>query len=192
MGLTPLEGLVMSTRPGDVDAGILLALLKQGMSVDELETVLNTKSGLAGLAGVPGGDFRSVLDKIENREEGGVVDDAKLALDVFVYRLQRYIAASLVDLEGKVDGIVFSAGIGEHCPLLRKLTCDGLGWAGVKIDDERNEDSSSSSGGGGGGVVVSENGSRVKVMAIPADEELAIAQQTLQVAGRRRLYISWP
>jgi len=181
MGLTPLEGLVMSTRPGDIDAGILLALLKQGMSVEELETILNKKSGLAGMAGVPGGDFRAVLDKIQNRGRDGCGDDAKLALDVFVYRLQRYIAASLLDLDGKVDAIVFSAGIGEHSPLLRKLTCDGFRWAGVKVDDERNEESSS----GSGGMVMSEDGSRVKVLAIPADEELAIAQQTLQVASRR-------
>jgi len=128
MGLTPLEGLVMGTRGGDIDPGALVYLARQcGMSVDEINAALNGESGLEGLCGVS--DMRDVL----KREAAGD-ERARLALDVYAYRLRKYIGAYMAAL-GRVDAIVFTAGVGENSPDIRERACEGLGALGVQLDE---------------------------------------------------------
>ncbi|KAI8466299.1 MAG: acetate kinase [Monoraphidium minutum] len=170
MGLTPLEGLVMGTRAGDVDPAIPLHMMRTlGLGAADMDTVLNKKSGLLGLCG--DNDLRSV---IERRAKGD--PEASLAMDVFVYRVRKYIGAYTVSLGGHVDAIVFSAGIGENSALVRGLICEGLERVGVAIDAAANAEMV-----GGRQGVISTPDSRVKVLVIPTDEEQSIAQQTLNV-----------
>ncbi|NLV78728.1 MAG: acetate kinase [Rhodococcus sp.] len=163
MGLTPLEGLVMGTRSGDIDPGVLMHLNRAaGMEVDEIDRLLNRQSGLKGLSGV--NDFRALLGLVE---EGDA--DAKLAYDVYVHRLRKYIGAYLVELGG-VDTIVFTGGVGENNVDVRRDSLAGLRRLGIVVDPDRNAMPND------GERRISADGSEVEVLVIPTDEELAIAR----------------
>ncbi|KQW06483.1 acetate kinase [Leifsonia sp. Root4] len=164
MGLTPLQGLVMGTRSGDIDPAVLVHLNRAaGMSVSELDTLLNKQSGLLGLTGM--GDMRDVQDAAINGNE-----EAELALQVWRHRIRHYIGAYFAQLGG-LDALVFTAGIGENNALLRRRALAGLSHLGIEIDNDRNELSSRAA------RVISPAGARVTVMVIPTNEELEIAHQ---------------
>lgn len=166
MGLTPLEGLVMGTRSGDLDPGILLHLTRvAGLSVDELDTLLNRRSGLAGLTG--SSDMRDVV-----RLADSGAPDAALALDVWAHRIRHYIGAYAAQLGG-LDAVVFTAGIGENNPALRARALAGLSFLGIEVDPHLNESPSREA------RLISAQDARVAVLVIPTDEELEIARQTL-------------
>jgi acetate kinase len=168
MGLTPLEGLVMGTRSGDLDPAILAHLHRQvGWSLDELDSALNRDSGLKGLSGH--NDFRELMDL---REQGD--DNARLAFDVYCYRIRKYVGAYYAVL-GSVDAVVFTAGVGQHSPEVRAASLDGLERLGIEIDPGRNE------GPVEGPTVVSPEGAEVAVLVVPTNEEWEIARQTLTV-----------
>lgn len=169
MGLTPLEGLVMGTRPGDLDPGLIIHLIRdRGMSPEDVSTLLNRRSGLEGLSGAR--DFRELLARVD---DGDV--DATLAYDVVIHRLRRYIGGYWAVL-GDVDAITFTAGVGENVARLRADALATLrGW-GVEIDTEANEN-------GTGERIISAPGSRVTVLVVPTDEELAIARACDEVLG---------
>ena len=168
MGLTPLEGLIMGTRSGDVDAAVVQTICnKENKTVDEVLNILNKKSGVLALSGVSS-DFRD-LDKAA--EEGN--ENAKLALDAFIYRVAKYIGAYRAAMNG-VDAIAFTAGVGENDCKTRKAICEYLGYLGVEIDDEANNCR-------GKNQMISTADSKVKVMVLPTNEELAIARETLRL-----------
>jgi acetate kinase len=169
MGLTPLEGLVMGTRCGDIDPGVVMHLSRAaGMGVDEIDEVLNRRSGLKGLSGV--NDFRALLGLIADGDS-----DAKLAYDVYVHRLRKYIGAYLVELGG-VDSIVFTGGVGENNIDVRRDALAGLGRLGIVVDPERNEADDR------GERRISSDDSQVEVLVIPTNEELAIARAAAEFA----------
>ncbi|QKT06094.1 acetate kinase [Gordonia sp. X0973] len=164
MGLTPLEGLVMGTRCGDIDPGLLLHLNRVvGLSVDEIDHLLNKQSGLKGLCGE--NDFRSVTQMIEAGNA-----DAKTAYDIYIHRLRRYFGAYLVEL-GRTDIISFTAGVGENAAGVRADSLAGLEGFGIAIDPERNAVR------GHEPRVISTDDSRTTVLVVPTNEELAIARQ---------------
>ncbi len=166
MGLTPLEGLVMGTRSGDIDAGIVFHLARTaGMSIDELDVLLNRRSGIKGLSGV--NDFRELHRLIA---EGS--PSARLALDVYLHRLRKYVGAYLAVLGG-VDVIAFTAGVGENDDVVRAGALSGLERLGIAVDPERNAERSRRA------RVISPDGSPVTVAVVPTNEELAIARQAL-------------
>lgn len=166
MGLTPLEGLVMGTRSGDVDPAVVQFLAShENMTVDEVLNVLNKKSGVLGISGVSS-DFRDIDDAEDNGNER-----AKLANEVFRYRVIKYIGAYAAAMNG-VDAIAFTAGLGENNAIMRELVCENLGFLGVKIDKEANNIRSKL-------ALVSTPDSKVKVFVVPTNEELAIARDTL-------------
>ncbi|KJR09488.1 acetate kinase [Gordonia sihwensis] len=170
MGMTPLEGLVMGTRTGDIDAGIVFQLARVGgMSVDEIDTLVNKRSGLKGLCGE--NDFRAILERVEAGDAA-----ARLAYDVYLHRLRRYIGAYLIELGG-ADAIVFTAGVGENAAAVRADSLAGLEKFGIEIDAERNAVRSSEP------RVISTESSEVTVLVVPTNEELAIARQAVAVAG---------
>ena len=163
MGLTPLEGLVMGTRGGDLDPGVLLYLLRRGHSVDDLEDLLHHRSGLEGLAGRP--DFRDLLSALDQG-----VETARAAYDVYCHRLRKYVGAYLAVLGG-ADAVVFTAGVGEHVPRVREDCLVGLGALGVEVDPGRNRVATT------GPRSVGTEGSAVAVLVVPTDEEQAIARE---------------
>ncbi|MEE6178656.1 acetate kinase [Mycobacterium sp. 050134] len=163
MGLTPLEGLVMGTRSGDIDPGVISYLWRSAnMSVDKIESMLNNESGVWGLAGER--DFRRLRAMIESGDES-----ARLAYDVFVHRLRKYVGAYLAVL-GRADAITFTAGIGENDPAVRRDALAGLEGLGIVLDEGRNLAE------GGGARRISADDSPIAVLVIPTDEELAIAR----------------
>lgn len=164
MGLTPLEGLVMGTRSGDVDPGVLLHLLRAGVEVADLDEMLNKRSGMRGLTG--SNDMRDVYTAAEKGDR-----DARLALDVYTRRVRHYLGAYLLELGG-ADAIVFTAGVGENRPALREAVCAELGWFGIEVDPVRNEMQSNDA------RIISTDASRVAVLVVPTDEEAEIAKQT--------------
>lgn len=168
MGLTPLAGLVMGTRSGDIDPGALVHLLRMGMSVDELDTLLNRSSGLKGLCG------ENDLREVHRRVAAGDMT-ARSALDVYVHRIRAYLGAYLVELGG-ADAVVFTAGVGENDPQVRAAVCDGLAALGIEIDESVN----ASVRGPLGPVDVAAPGSSVRVLVVPTDEELEIATSTME------------
>jgi acetate kinase len=166
MGMTPLEGLVMGTRSGDVDPGLLLYLLSTGQTtIDGLADLLNNKSGLAGLSG-SSSDIRQ-LEKAAG--EGDI--RAELSLEIFAYRASKYIGAYAVALEG-LDFIAFTGGIGEHSPKMRDRICRRLLFLGVELDEVINSSNNGITG------LISRADARVKVWVVPANEELEVARQT--------------
>ena len=170
MGLTPLEGLVMGTRSGDIDPAIIEYLAhNMGKSLEEVMNLLNKESGVYGLSGISS-DFRD-LEKAA--EEGN--ERAQLAQDVFGYRVAKYIGAYTAAMNG-VDAIVFTAGLGENNNIMREYICSYLGYLGVKIDQKENAIRSEEK-------VVSTADSKVKVMVVPTNEELAIARETVELIG---------
>jgi acetate kinase len=174
MGLTPLEGLVMGTRSGDIDPALVFHLISTaGMSAAEVDTMLNKRSGLLGMCGQ--NDLREVhaLAARGNR-------DAELALSVYVHRIRKYLGAYLAVL-GRADAIVFTAGVGENDPEIRRRVISGLELIGVAIDQERN----AATRGPSAPVDLSFRGAPIRVLVVPTNEELEIARQTAQaVTGR--------
>ena len=166
MGLTPLEGLVMGTRSGDIDPAIIEYIAKkEGLGISEILNMLNKKSGVAGVSGVSS-DFR---DLAAAAAEGN--ERAALALDMFVYRVAKYIGSYVAAMNG-VDNIVFTAGIGENDGTTRERICSYLGNHGLEIDKEANAKR-------GEEMIISTPESKVKVLVIPTNEELAIARETV-------------
>ena len=172
MGMTPLEGLVMGTRAGDLDPAILLMLLRRGMSPEELDTMLNKRSGLAGLSGIASGDYRD----IERAANGGDVR-ARLAIDVFTHRLRKYIGAYAAVLGG-ADALVFTGGIGENSASLRAAVCEGLLYMGVSLDAALN--ASAAPGKHGGIVDVSAERAPTRVLVVATEEERMIAREVVR------------
>ena len=166
MGLTPLEGLIMGTRSGDIDPAVIeFVAKKENKSLAEMMTVLNKKSGVDGMSGV-GSDFRD-LDAAA--KEGN--ERAQVAVEAFAYRVAKYVGAYTAAMNG-VDAIAFTAGIGENDGKVRKKICDRLGFLGITIDDAKNAIR-------GEEVIISTPDSKVKVMVIPTNEELAICRETV-------------
>jgi len=175
MGFTPLEGLVMGTRSGDIDPAIIPYIVeKTGMSVREVEKVLNKKSGLLGITGKYT-DRRDILKAVEQGDER-----AKLALDIETYRIKKYIGAYYAAL-GHVDAIVFTAGVGEMSPEIRQLALQGLEELGIKLDPGRNEQARSRNHE----FVISADDSRVKVLVIPTDEEYVFTADVVAILEGR-------
>lgn len=165
MGMTPLAGLVMGTRSGDVDPGLHAFLARQvGMSIDDIDTLLNKKSGMLGLCGAT--DFRDINELIA---EGNA--DAELALAVYVHRLLSYIG-SYIAILGGVEAITFTAGVGENNPGLRAAIADRLGFLGVRLDEQANQARSKEP------RVISTADSAITILVVPTNEELAMARET--------------
>ncbi len=170
MGMTPLEGLVMATRCGDIDASVPLHLMRSaGMSPDEVDRLLNKQSGLLGLCGEA--DMRRVLQKDESGDP-----EAALAIDIYVRRLHKYIGAYFAILGG-LDALVFTAGIGENAALIRRRVVDPLAHLGVKIDGSRNELRHD----GGSILDLSASGASARTLVVPTDEEQAIVAQVARL-----------
>jgi acetate kinase len=168
MGLTPLEGLVMGTRCGDTDPGIVFFLLRLGYSVDDVDKLLNKQSGLLGLSGIGSNDMRDLLKAVDAGNA-----QARLALDVFVHRIVKYAGAYAAVLNG-FDALVFTGGIGENAARIRAAICEKLGFLGVQLDPARNRASE---------PVITRDGAAPRVMVIPTNEELMIARETARILG---------
>jgi acetate kinase len=173
MGFTPLEGLVMGTRSGDLDPAVLEYLgVKEGLSPSEIDNLLNKQSGLLGLSGLTN-DMRDLLAEAHENDDRR----ARLAIEIFCYRVRKYIGAYLAALDG-ADAIVFAGGIGENSAEVRAKICSGLRWMGVELDDAAN---GAMVGGGEGRITTP--ASRLAVWVIPTDEELLIARDTFRVVA---------
>jgi acetate kinase len=173
MGMTPLEGLVMGTRSGDIDAAIVnLIATKEGLSPHEVEMLLNTQSGLLGVSGLTN-DMRVLQQELKEHDDRRV----RLAIEVFSYRARKYIGAFLACMDG-ADAVVFTGGIGENSADIRERICTGMEWAGLKVDKSRNEQAV------GKEAQISTDDSKLKAYVIPTDEELLIARDTVRcIAG---------
>ncbi|MBO6535804.1 MAG: acetate kinase [Balneolaceae bacterium] len=168
MGFTPLEGLVMGTRSGDIDPSIMFYLIeKEELSLANVHALLNKHSGLLGLSGYAG-DMRDLLEEAENGDRR-----CQEAIDVFCYRAKKYIGAYIAAMNG-VDAIIFTGGIGENSAKIRELILKDMQYAGVKLDADRNADR--------GNTVISTDDSQVEVMVIPTNEELVIAIDSAKIA----------
>lgn len=166
MGLTPLEGLIMGTRSGDLDPAIIEFLChKENKSVDEVLTILNKKSGVLGMSRNLSSDFRDLEDAYLAGDENAV-----RTMDAFCYRVAKYIGAYTAAMNG-VDAICFTAGLGENSPFVRDKVCEYLGYLGIELDEEQNRKR-------GEDLIITTPQSRTKVLAIPTNEELAIARET--------------
>jgi acetate kinase len=173
MGMTPLEGLVMGTRSGDVDAALVnLIATKEGLSPHDVEMLLNTQSGLLGISGLTN-DMRVLQQELKEHDDRRV----RLAIEVFCYRVRKYIGAYLACMGG-ADAVVFTGGIGENSADIRGRICSGMEWAGLKVDKGRNEQAV------GKEAQISTDDSKLKAYVIPTDEELLIARDTVRcIAG---------
>jgi acetate kinase len=170
MGFTPLEGLVMGTRSGDIDPAIIdFISAKEGLSAQEVETLLNKQSGLIGISGLTN-DMRELLAEAREHDDRR----ARLAITIFCYRARKYIGAYLAAMNG-ADAIVFTGGIGENSSEVRAVICDGLQWMGLELDEERNAAQVDGREG-----IISRDGSRLAAYVIPTDEELLIARDTVR------------
>ncbi len=166
MGFTPLEGLVMGTRTGDIDAAAVLYIMeKESFTPEEMNEVLNRKSGLLGITGISP-DIREIHAEAETGN-----DSAKLALEMYSYRIKKYISA-YIGVLGGVDALVFTGGVGENDSRVRSKSCEGLSFAGIEIDEKKNEAS-----GDERELDISADGSPVRVFVIAADEEIVIARE---------------
>jgi acetate kinase len=175
MGFTPLEGLVMGTRSGDLDASIVdYITAKEGLSSREVESVLNKQSGLLGISGLTD-DMRELLAEAHEHNDRR----ARLAIEIFCYRARKYIGSYLAAMNG-AESIVFTGGIGENAAEIREKICAELGWCGVELDAELN-----ASHGSGKNGQISADKSRVAVFVIPTNEELLIARDTVRVVSGR-------
>jgi len=171
MGFTPLEGLVMGTRSGDLDPAILDHVAsKEGYSAPEVEGILNKQSGLLGVSGLTN-DMRELLAEEAEHDDRR----ARLAIDLFAYRARKYIGAYLAAMNG-ADAVIFAGGIGENASAVRARICDGLQWMGIEIDAARNAEMVNGKEGR-----IDRDGSRLEVWVIPTDEELLIARDTVRV-----------
>ncbi|MBA3322068.1 MAG: acetate kinase [Pyrinomonadaceae bacterium] len=170
MGLTPLEGLVMGTRSGDIDPAIIdFVAVKEGLTEREVETLLNKQSGLLGISGLTN-DMRELLDEAHESDDRR----ARLAIEIFCYRARKYIGSYLAAMNG-ADAVIFTGGIGENSAEVRTRICDGLQWIGLELDAARN---AAHSGGQEGKI--SHDDSRLAAYVIPTDEELLIARDTVR------------
>lgn len=177
LGLTPMEGLVMGTRSGDIDPGIITFLQeKENWTSQEVESFLNNKSGLAGLSGL-GNDMRDIIKKAEEGDE-----DARIAIQVFTHRITKYIGAYAAVMNG-VDVLVFTAGIGENSAEIRNRVCQGLDFFGIRIDEFKNASAKLSIENDV--VNIADENARVKVLAIKTDEQLAIALETQKIVEEK-------
>ncbi|MGW4044958.1 acetate kinase [Streptomyces sp. NPDC004721] len=171
MGLTPLEGLVMGTRSGDLDPAVIFHLQRVGgMSMDEVDTLLNKRSGLFGLCG--DNDMREIRRRMEEGD-----DEARLAFEIYTHRLKKYVGAYYAVL-GTVDAVAFTAGVGENAAFVREAALDGLEGLGLAVDRERNAVR------GDGARLISPEGARTAVAVVPTDEEMEIATQTYALVGK--------
>ncbi len=169
MGLTPLEGLIMGTRSGDIDPAIVEFLAhKEKLSIDEVMNILNKKSGVLGLSNNLSSDFRDIEDGYFKGDENGT-----RAMKTFCYRVAKYIGAYVAALNG-VDVICFTAGVGENGPVVRTLICDYLGYLGIELDQDANNKR-------GVDIAITTPESKTTVMSIPTNEELAIARETVKL-----------
>lgn len=174
MGLTPLEGLIMGTRSGDLDPAILGFLVEHtGKTLAEVEKILNKSSGLKGLTGKV--DFREICEDYQSGAPKAQTQ-AKLALSLTAYRIKKYIGAYLA-ITGPLDALIFTAGIGEHSSLLRSMVCSGLEHLGLELDSVRNAKPT--------GFEVSGETSKVKILVIPTNEELQIVRESLSLVNRK-------
>jgi acetate kinase len=177
MGFTPLEGLVMGTRSGDIDPAILdFVSGKEGMSLEQLDGMLNKQSGLLGISGITA-DMRELLAEVEESDDRR----ARLAIDLFCYRVRKYIGAYLAAMNG-ADAIVFSGGIGENAPEIRARICEGLEFLGITLQASTNAALRAGEGR------IDGPGSRVELWVIPTDEELLIARDTWRVVSGAELH----
>ncbi len=171
MGFTPLAGLAMGTRSGDIDPAVPLFLMKkEGLSVDEMDHILNKESGVLGISGVSS-DFRDIeMAEMEGNDRAGA------ALDTFAYRVAKYIGEYVAAMRG-VDAIVFTAGLGENSATIRQVICDYLGYLGIHLDSYNNSQR-------GKALEISDRQSRVQVFVIPTNEELVIARDTKELLDK--------
>ena len=171
MGFTPLEGLVMGTRSGDVDPAILDYIsVKEGLDLRGVENLLNKQSGLLGISGLTN-DMRELLDEAQESYDRR----ARLAIEIFAYRARKYIGSYLAAMGG-ADALVFTGGIGQNAPMVRALILEGLEWMGLELDDDANAATTGSRSGR-----ISRDGSRLGAWVIPTDEELLIARDTVRL-----------
>jgi acetate kinase len=170
MGMTPLEGLVMGTRSGDLDPAIVGVIArKEGLSASEVDSLLNTQSGLLGVSGLTN-DMRELQAELKEHDDRRV----RLAIEIFCYRARKYVGAYLAAMGG-ADAIVFTGGIGENSADVRAHICSGMEWAGLRIDAARNDQTVGKEG------LISTDDSKLSAFAIPTDEELLIARDTVRV-----------
>ena len=171
MGFTPVEGLLMGTRSGDVDPALVLHLIgKEELTLGDMNTLLNKHSGLQGLSGVSS-DMREIIEAVNQGNER-----ARIALDIFTYRLKKYIGSYAAALGG-LDALIFTGGIGENSPLIRKEALDGLNFMGLTLDEEKNNATVGTEND------ISGKDSKVKVMVIPTNEEMVIAIDTEKIVS---------
>ena len=171
MGFTPLDGIIMGSRSGSIDPAIVTYLVKEkGYSIDEVNDILNKKSGILGISGV-GTDFRDIRSAVENDKN----HRAELAMDIFGYQIKKQIGAYAAAMGG-LDVVVFTAGIGEHAPEIRMRALSNMEFLGVKLDLEKNKSHDIDDG-----MKISTENSKVKVFVIPTNEELMIAKETLDL-----------
>jgi acetate kinase len=170
MGFTPLEGLLMGTRCGDIDTSIILYIMgKEGLTLSEANTLLNKHSGLQGISGVSS-DMREIVSEMKNGDK-----KASNAFDVFTYRVKKYIGAYAAAMGG-LDAVVFTGGIGENSADVRKSSCDNLEFLGITIDDQRNQSAEKEK-------FITTADSRTPVLVIPTNEELVIALDTKHIVN---------
>ncbi|TDH66473.1 hypothetical protein CCR75_005789 [Bremia lactucae] len=171
MGMTPLEGLVMGTRCGDIDPALHAFFCKElNMTIQEVDMMLNKKSGLLGICG--DSDIRVIQDRVRNGNDPA----ASLALEVFAYRVRKYVGAYALELGGDLDAVVFTAGIGENSAMVRERVCQNLTFLGIELNDLSNAQSIN----GAGPVEIQTSHARTKVLVINTDEERSIAEQTYE------------
>lgn len=172
MGLGPMGGLIMGTRAGDIDPAVIFFLIENGIPVEEVKDMLNKDSGMKGLAG--DNDLRAVQKAAEKGDKS-----AELAIKMYTYRIKKYIGSYAAALGG-VDAIVFSAGVGENSSIVRAKSCEGLAFLGIELDQTKNETRSK-------GIRAIQNAtSKVKIMVIPTNEELAIAKQSYKLVKSQK------
>ena len=171
MGLTPLEGLMMGTRSGDMDPAAVIRMIELGSTPRDIDNLLNKKSGLFGVGGIGTGDMRDMLSAAENGNE-----QAELAINMFVRRIVKYIGSYFV-LVGNAQAVVFTGGIGEFSVGIRKRIIEQLGAIGIKLDDAKNSECCGKAG------IISTDCSAVKAVVMPTDEELMIARTTMKIVN---------
>jgi acetate kinase len=173
MGFTPLEGLLMGTRTGDMDPSVILYIMsKEGLTLNEANTLLNKHSGLQGISGISS-DMREIVTEMKGGDKR-----ATLAFDVFAYRVKKYLGAYAAVLGG-LDAVIFTGGIGENSPDIRKASCSGLQFLGIDVDDEANESREKEKS-------ISRKGSSTAVLVIPTNEELVIALDTMEIVNQMK------
>ena len=169
MGFTPLEGLLMGTRSGDLDPAIILHIMaREELSLHEANTLLNKHSGLSGISGVSS-DMREIIEEAKNGN-----NTSKLALDIYCYRLKKYIASYAAAMGG-INALIFTAGVGENSDMVRSLTCENMTYMGIRLDETKNKQAN------GKDTDISHPEATVKTLVIPTNEELVIARDTAEI-----------